>query len=238
MWILSSLLFIAFLVVMAHGINWDDPSGNADEMISSGETAVITTPEPGSSSTPQKSRDAQKNKSSLDWTMPSTLAGNSDDAKASRSEANALSNDINQAAIQADTSNTSASAATSPTAETELPPSGTATAASPMTSVAGSWSFKLIDSIDRNLVLSLYQNKENVFGAGKIREANTTLDVSASGSVQNDTMDLAISSAGNVSLYKLRLKLGNETAYGDYQAYSASGESWNGSADGQMTASL
>ena len=37
MLILSSLLFIAFLAVTALCVNWDDPSGNAEEMISGGE---------------------------------------------------------------------------------------------------------------------------------------------------------------------------------------------------------
>ncbi|VVB71271.1 Uncharacterised protein [uncultured archaeon] len=166
--------------------------------------------------------------------MPSTLDGTGSTPKASRADSSQASSSTDQSTSSSE--NAGASAAASSTAETELPPT---TAEAPvMSSVAGSWSFKLIDSIERNLILSLFQNKDNVFGTGKIRDGNKTLDISASGSVQDNMMDLAISSTGSVSLYKLKLELGNETAYGDYQAYSASGESWNGSADGQMTAPL
>ena len=74
MLILSSLLFIAFLAVTALCVDWDNPSGNADEMISSGEVAKYKNPS-GFAATPQVQRELDKNKSSLDWTMPSTLTG-------------------------------------------------------------------------------------------------------------------------------------------------------------------
>ena len=90
MLILSSLLFIAFLAVTAFCVDWDNPSGNADEMISSGEVAKYKNPS-GFAATPQLQREIDKNKSSLDWTMPSTLTGGGNTAKESRTQAESAS---------------------------------------------------------------------------------------------------------------------------------------------------
>ena len=60
------------------------------------------------------------------------------------------------------------------------------------TSVSGSWSFTLIDSVQRDLALSMFQNGRDIFGVGDIREGNSTLGVAASGSVQDETMDINI----------------------------------------------
>ena len=42
MLILLSLFSIAFLTAIALGIDWNDPSHDAEEIISSGETTTIT----------------------------------------------------------------------------------------------------------------------------------------------------------------------------------------------------
>ena len=85
--------------------------------------------------------------------------------------------------------------------------------------------------------MTLFQNGSVLFGAGKIREGNNTLDVTVSGSVPvNGTVELDITTVSPITLYKLNLNLNGDTATGDYQASSASGESWKGSAEGQKTA--
>ncbi len=225
--ILSSLLFIAFLAVTALCVDWSDPSYNADEMISSGEVTVYKNPT-GFASTPQAQRELDKNKSSLDWTMPSTLTGGGTSAKESRTSAETASEETTASTA---TEETATSADTSTATETELPP-----AQPQVTAVGGSWYFTLNDSIERELVMVLFQKENNVFGAGKIKEGDNTLDVTVSGSVADSALDLNVVSLGTISLYKLKLDLSEDWATGEYQAFSSGSDSWTGSAEGEKTA--
>jgi hypothetical protein len=227
MLILSSLLFIAFLAVTALCVNWDNPSGNADEMISAGEVATLTPPA-GQAATPKLSRELQKNKSSLDWTMPSTLTGGGDSAKSSRTQAESASE---EAVASTAAEETTLAANTSAVTDTELPP-----AQPEVTAVSGSWYFTLNDSVERDLALVLFQKGNDVFGAGKIKEGNNTLDVTVSGAIMDASLDLNVVSLGTISLYKLKLDLSGDLATGEYQAFSTSGDSWTGSAEGEKTA--
>lgn len=238
--ILLSMFSIAFLTAIALGINWDNPSNDADEMIDSGETTTITPPA-GQAATPKLSRDAQANKSSLDWTMPSTLSGSSNSAKSSRAEAEATSEQKSStSASTEETSSASAestadstSTATASTADTELPPAQTAAAAA---NVGGSWSFLLNDTQEKDLALSLFQKDGDVFGAGKMRDGEDIMDVAVSGTVTSSTLQINLVTLGTISLYKLDLDLSGEAASGRFQAISTSGETWTGNADGQKTA--
>jgi hypothetical protein len=225
--ILSSLLFIAFLAVTALCINWNDPSNDAEQMISSGEEEILTNPA-GQAATPKLSRELQKNKSSLDWTMPSTLTGGGNSAKESRISAEAASEETGASTA---TEETATSANTAPAMDTELPPTQPQ-----VTEVGGSWYFTLNDSQERDMALVLFQNGNDVFGAGKIKEGNNTLDVTVSGNVANSALDLNVVSLGTISLYKLKLDLSEDWASGEYQAFSSGSDSWTGSAEGEKTA--
>jgi hypothetical protein len=227
MLILSSLLFIAFLAVTALCVNWDNPSGNADEMISEGENVIITPPA-GQAATPKLSRELQKNKSSQDWTMPSTLTGGGDSAKESRTQAESASSDT---AASTTAEQTAPVASTSAATDTELPPAQTQAV-----TVGGNWYFTLNDSVERDLTLTLFQKGNDVFGTGKIKEGNNTLDVTVSGAVTNATLDLEVVSMNPISRYNLNLDLSGEWATGEYQAFSTGGDSWTGSAEGEKTA--
>jgi hypothetical protein len=218
--ILSSLLFIAFLAVTALCVDWSDPSYNADEMISSGEVTVYKNPT-GFASTPQAQRELEKNKSSLDWTMPSTLTGGGNSAKESRTSAETASEET---AASTATKETATSAGTSTATDTQV------------TTVGGSWYFTLSDSVKRDLAMVLFQKGNDVFGAGKIKEGNNTLDVTVSGSVADSALDLNVVSLGTISLYKLKLDLSEDWASGEYQAFSSGSDSWKGSAEGEKTA--
>jgi len=221
--IILSLLSIAFLAAIALGIDWNNPSNDADEMISSGETTTITPPA-GQAATPKLSREAQENKSIMDWTMPSTLTGGGNSAKSSRAAAEAsVSSESTES-----TANTSTATAAS-TADTELPPTTVAT-------VGGSWSFLLNDTDEKEMALSLFQKDGDVFGAGKMRAGNNTMDVAASGSVSGSNLELNLVSLGTIRLYKLDLDLSGDAAAGQLLAISPSGESWTGKAEGQRTA--
>ena len=234
MLMLSSMLFIAFLAITAYCANWDDPTQTADQLLNGGETPIITPP-PGQAATPQLSREAQKNKSSQNWVMPSTLTGGGNSAKASRDQAEATIADTTADTTSAAEDTTSSEEANS-SATTELPPSQPASQPT-AASLGGSWSFTLNDSVQRDLALTLFQKENDLFGAGKIREGNNTLDVTVSGTAQkNETAELDITTVSTITLYKLNLNLNGDTATGDYQASSASGDSWKGTVEGQKTA--
>jgi len=79
--------------------------------------------------------------------------------------------------------------------------------------------------------------KENeVFGAGKIKEGNNTLDVTVSGTITDASLVLDVVSMNPISRYNLMLDLSGNYATGEYQAFSASGDTWKGSAEGEKTA--
>ena len=164
MLILSSLLFIAFLAVTALCANWDNP-GSADELISGGETEIITAPA-GQAATPKAQRKLNENKTSMDWTVPSTLTGGGNSAKESRTQAESASEEAVASTAAEETApveNTSAAT------DTELPP-----AQLEVTNAGGNWYFTLNDSVERDLALVLFQKGNEVFGAGKIKEGNNT----------------------------------------------------------------
>jgi len=226
--VVSSMLLIAFQVMMAFGADWaNQQSLSAEELLSGGEVTVYKNPS-GFAATPQAQRELDKNKSSLDWTMPSTLTGGGNSAKESRTSAEAASEET---AASTATEETATSADTSPATDTELPP-----AQPQVTEVGGSWYFTLNDSQVRDMALVLFQNGNDIFGAGKIKEGNNTLDVTVSGSVANFALDLNVVSLGTISLYKLKLDLSEDWATGEYQAFSSGSDSWTGSAEGEKTA--
>ncbi|HPC89084.1 MAG TPA: hypothetical protein PKY93_01985 [Methanothrix sp.] len=222
--ILSSLFLAGFLAVTAIAANWyNSESLGADELISGGEVETYVNPN-GFAATPQKQRELEKNKTSQDWTMPSTLTGGGNSAKSSRAAAEAA---VSSESTESATNTSTATAAS--TADTELPPATVAT-------VGGSWSFLLNDTDEKEMALSLFQKDGDVFGAGKMRAGNSTVDVAASGSVSGSNLELNLVSLGTIRLYKLDLDLSGEAAAGQLLAISTSGESWTGRAEGQKTA--
>ena len=226
MLILSLLLFIAFLAVTALCANWDNP-GSADELISGGETEIVTAPA-GQAATPKLSREQQKDKTSQDWTMPDTLTGGGNSAKESRTQAESASEEAVASTPAEETAPVeNPSAAT----DTELPP-----AQLEVINAGGNWYFTLNDSVERDLALVLFQKGNEVFGAGKIKEGNNTQDVTASGAVADATMELNLVTANPIVQYKLNLNLSEDWAEGVYQAFTTSGDSWTGSVEGEKTA--
>jgi hypothetical protein len=230
--ILSLMLFIAFLAVTAFCVDWSNPSYNADEMIDAGEVSVYKNPT-GFAPTPQAQRELEKNKSSLDWTMPSTLSGGGNSAKESRNQAESANQETETGTEAADsaTDETEKTTSTSTATDTELPP-----AQEEVTTVDGSWYFVLNDSVERDLAVMLFQKGEDVFGAGKIKVGETTLDATVSGSVVDSSMDLNVVSLGTINLYKLKLDLSDGSASGEYQAFASGSDTWTGSTEGEKTA--
>jgi hypothetical protein len=102
---------------------------------------------------------------------------------------------------------------------------------------AGNWSFRLKDSKNRIMALTLFQSDDAVFGTGTINDGGDTLRVSASGSVQGDKLNLDVTSSGTVTLYRIVLTINGNYTSGEYRAFSTRGEPWIGLADGMRTVS-
>ncbi|VVB67410.1 Uncharacterised protein [uncultured archaeon] len=222
--ILTSLILMGFFAANMQAVedvatvNVGQGESLADKLLDTSRGEGIYSNSQGLAPTPQKSREIQKNKTALNWEMPSSLAGYGSSAKSSRETSEMMG---------AETDN-----GTSATEPSEQSPSETA-----VTSAGGSWSFELKDTSKRDVSLALYQNGKYLFGVGNMRAGDSTLQVAASGSVQDDTMDLDIISSGTITLYKQVLHLSGDSASGDYQAFSASGETWTGSTEGLRIAS-
>lgn len=222
------MFFIAFLAVTALSADWDNQQSlSADELISGVEKNSKTP------MTPQQSRALQENKSSMDWSMPSTLSGSAKDPKASRAEAEAASSEAKEESSAPTNSiameeNASIQAQTTELQTTELPPAEVS-----MPSLGGSWSFTLNDSMQRNVALTLFQNNSEIFGAGKMRVENSTIDAAVSGQVYgNETAKLDITTMNPITLYTLYLRLNGDMASGNHTAVTASGESLTGTFQG------
>jgi len=187
-------------------------------MISAEGVTVYKNPS-GFAATPAAQRKLNENKTSIDWTVPNTLTGGGNSAKSSRNQAEAASEEI---APAANTSNAT---------DTELPPVQPEVA-----NAGGSWYFTLNDTVERDLNLAIFQKGNDVFGAGKIKEGNNTQDVTVSGAVADATLELNLVTSNPIVQYKLNLNLSGDYATGEYQAFSTSGDSWTGSAEGEKTA--
>ncbi len=69
-----------------------------------------------------------------------------------------------------------------------------------------------------------------------MNDGNTTSVLAASGSLNGDKLNLDLTTLGSINLYRLTLTPNGDSASGDYQAFSANGESWTGSASGTRSA--
>jgi hypothetical protein len=163
---------------------------------------------------------AEKENSSLDWSMPSSLAGSGSTPSQSRG----MAQEQSQAEVQ--------DAASSSQPSDISNNSQTISNDSIMANASGSWSLKLTDSIQRDVSLALFQDGASIFGSGSIREGNSTRQLMASGSLQGATLSLDLTAQQPMMLYKLLLNLSQDDASGRYSAIPASGGSWTGEVDG------
>jgi sensor c-di-GMP phosphodiesterase-like protein len=161
--------------------------------------------------------------------MPSTLSTSDKSAKQSRADSQSESETETSTSTEAAES-TAAEDNTTAATDTELPPEQTVSV-----TAEGNWYFTLNDSVVRDLAMTVFQKDEDVYGAGKIREGNSTIDVAVSGTIVNSTMELNLISTNPIVQYKLNLDLGEDWASGEYEASTAGGETWTGIADGQKT---
>lgn len=229
--LLSSLVLIAFFAVIALSVDWSNPEGkSADDLISGSDDGTIQPVDSGLGATPQKSRTKWSNRTGVDFTMPSTLSSGADSAKGSRVQAEATAAAQDETVNDQDTAQTTdqTPVETPQTEETASEPAATTATGA----IAGSWSFELNDNTVKEMVLTLFQSEDAVFGTGSMKDGNSTLLVAASGSNDGDKLNLDITSYGSINLYRLALTSSGDSASGDYKAFSASGQSWTGNAQG------
>jgi hypothetical protein len=162
---------------------------------------------------------AEKENSTLDWTMPSSLSTSGNTPSESRNQAKDQgSAEIQNATLSGQPSSVSNGAEIVPT--------------SSITNASGTWSFRLTDSIQRDASLALFQEGASIFGSGSLRANNNTHQVMASGTLQGDVMSLDLTSQQPIMLYKLLLNMSKDDASGNYRAISASGDQWTGDVEG------
>ncbi|HWQ18954.1 MAG TPA: hypothetical protein VN455_04195 [Methanotrichaceae archaeon] len=97
----------------------------------------------------------------------------------------------------------------------------------------GTWSLELKDYMERSLKLTLYQIGDVVTGYGNLDSGTKSTDVAAAGSVSGGSVDLFVSPAGGLSVYRMRLAQSGQSLSGDYQAYSSDGAVWSGTANAE-----
>ncbi len=156
---------------------------------------------------PRESRMLWSKETKVNFTMPGIKSGNATSTPRSSDSVNA------DDAVQHQVASTSSS----------------------KTNVAGSWSFELRDSKTRELSLTLFQSEDAIFGTGSMNDGGDTMEVSASGSVERDRLNLDITSLGTVRLYRLALTTNGDLVSGNYRAFSAGKEPWTGIANGIRT---
>ncbi|MDD2756197.1 MAG: hypothetical protein PHS80_11800 [Methanothrix sp.] len=208
----------------------DGGSGlSADELIDASNGIYVFNN--GIPENPQASRKLWSEESGINFTMPGKLSGSSTNPQEARSSASTGEALTYQTASTVSESTVSTGGASYGQAKAVLSPQPTV---SPIASVAGNWSFRLKDSKNRFMALSLFQSESTVLGMGNINDGGDTLKVLASGLISADKLRLDVISSGIVNLYRLTLNLSGSSASGEYKAFSTKGETWIGTAEGML----
>lgn len=99
-------------------------------------------------------------------------------------------------------------------------------------SMAGNWSFRLRDSKNRVMSLTLYQSEDALFGTGNINDGGESMKISASGRMDKNGLNLDATSLGTVILYRMVLAVDGSSASGDYRTFLEGEPAWNGTVEG------
>lgn len=161
---------------------------------------------------------AEKENSTLDWEMPSSLSGSGSTPFESRS----MAQEQSSAEVQDSSSQSSEISADAQVASNQ----------SVIANASGTWSLQLNDSMQRDVSLALFQEGASIFGSGSLREGNSTSQVMASGTLQGDLLNLDLTTQQPITLYKLLLNLSDDEVSGKYSAISSGGDKWTGQVDG------
>jgi len=161
---------------------------------------------------------AEKENSTLDWEMPSSLSGSGSTPFESRS----MAQEQSSAEVQDSSSQSSEISTDAQIASNQ----------SVIANASGTWSLQLNDSMQRDVSLTLFQEGASIFGSGSLREGNSTSQVMASGTLQGDLLSLDLTTQQPITLYKLLMNLSDDEVSGKYSAISSGGDKWTGQVDG------
>jgi hypothetical protein len=224
--ILSALFLTACMAANVSAIpdpssvNLEEGESLADKLIQASNDPGVLKSSTGFPSNPDASKQVWANRTGVNFTMPESLSDTDKSAKDSRAEAEALDNQQTE-----DTA-----VAQSPAQDTTV--TGVDSASAGEASVEGSWYFTLEESTPKEMVLTLFQSGDAIYGTGSINMGDNALAVAASGSVDGESMNLDVTSIGTIGLYRMALDLKGDSASGSYDAFTASGETWEGNAQG------
>ena len=221
MFVFTLLAINAYAILQPNEVLTGGGESLADKLIEASQGKTIYKPtDTRFPANPKGSRSLQENKS-LVWTpMPETLSsGKSPEATRTQSQGQG---DEGATAFMSDTT----------VAGTSV---GTQTPTPTANAVAGTWSLDLNDTASKQVVLTLFQVEDKVFGSGSMKNGNDTLAVAASGALKDDQIYLDITSIGTISLYSLVMTSNGDrsgSVSGDYKAYAANGQTWMGKVQG------
>lgn len=229
--LLSPFMLLAVFTILsinAHSID-DTGSKSADQLIDESNGIGTTIVDTRFATNPHASRKAWGTDNGISSEVPSSLPSSTISPQDSRAKAESTESTLkNQNQVMNDQSTTETASSQT------LPASSAATPSAAMAS--GSWSLELKDSTLKEIVLTLFEHGNAVFGTGSMSNENSTLLVAASGFLDGDTLDLDLTTLGSINLYRLSLTTSGDSASGNYTAFSASGQSWMGSAEGIRSA--
>lgn len=109
---------------------------------------------------------------------------------------------------------------------------------SSLSSLKGMLSLVLQDSVTRYLTLAITQKDDMIIGRGNMTSGSSVQDVTASGLITGGQISLTVTPADNSDLYKLKLLPDGNTLKGSYDAQSADGTTWSGTAAGILPGDL
>ncbi|HNY34382.1 MAG TPA: hypothetical protein PKK68_06965 [Methanothrix soehngenii] len=103
--------------------------------------------------------------------------------------------------------------------------------------IAGNWTIRLMGSKNSIMGLAVYQRDAVVFGSGSLNDGGDSLSVQASGLIMGPNISLDVITSRDIRLYKLDLweksPPSPESLSGSFQAFSAGGEYWAGTAEAE-----
>ena len=220
---------------------------NADQLIEQSNGKYIF--KTGFPVDPQVSRKQWSEEGGIDFSKIGNLSGSNTTAQESRSsietgsglayqtESNMSSSQTTEAPNSAELSSSASSTASTSaeTAATSLSLTGTTPLIS-AESMVGDWSFRLKDSKNRILALSLFASENSVFGTGTMNDGGDTLKASASGAMASGNLSLDVTTSGSVSLYRLEMAVNDTMTLGEYRAFSQDSDPWTGIVEGKRRA--
>jgi hypothetical protein len=110
-------------------------------------------------------------------------------------------------------------------------------ALSSLANLTGTWSIDLRDAASKHIDLQVLQNKELIMGYGDMTENGAREKVTASGFLAGDRLTLFVSVVDRPEVYRLDLATSGTSLSGRYDATSASGARWSGTATGSIALS-